>query len=612
MAQTPNRRGTTTVRVDDENMTPAQLVRLSRLGRELRLLDQILSTDLDTVSIVQSGPAPAWTTLDGDHVSFALGMMPFPNDKVDVAVWLGTNAHELGHVLFSPRRYSPLMQRVIDGDRFIMPGLSQLHNILEDQRQERLILGRFAPWRSYLVAALGHHITVNDESAWLLLCGRTWLPAITRDQAKARFVVAFDQSTADEVASIVGEYQHLVDPGFAQSDEAWDLLERLHSALPHMPTLPSGCAVMVGGEPDTDPSVDADSAPPSADEADGDQAEGEANEQGQGQGEEQDGDGADGNAKGKGDKPNDQSDDKGTGAGKDGTPPVTTTRRVREQLSKAAEQQIKDDKEASDDIAHILDALRNGRSGGNDIDGDAPVGAFVDVTDAARSLRHEVSDALLDLKDASEPGWIKRTDSGRLKVGRLINPNIDADEWFDRYEPGQLDASELEVFVLLDVSGSMSGYTHPLSEATWAIRHAVDDLEGSCTVFTFSSGEYRVLCGPNDRPDDRMFSLSSWGGTDPNNALATAYRTLADSQVRNRLMVVLTDGAWYEAETPNSNSNVIAAMNQAGITTVCALLGSMVEANDDHGCQFAAMISDPMELARLFRRVAEASIHRWM
>jgi hypothetical protein len=607
----PLRHGTTNVNLNDEGIPPIELVRLGRIGRELRLTDQILSYDLDTLSIVDTGVAPAWTTLEGDHISFAMDKMPLLKGNLEVAVWLGTNAHELGHVLFSPRRGSPLMQQVIRESNGGFPGLAQLHNILEDQRQERLILGRFAPWRAYLTAALGHHLVVADDSAWLLLCGRTWLPEATRAQAKARFVVAYNQTIADEVAVIVGEYQRLSDPGFMESNEAWTLLTQLYNLLPSIPPLPKGggCTVMTGGQPSTDqPSGD---MPPTADEADGD-------ESGEGSGE-QSSDGEDGQSSSGSEGSKDASDLSGDGSGgkgagpgdKDSTPPPMTTKDVKRDLAKAASQQLENDREAKAELDGIMDAIRNGRGSG-ELEGEIPQGRIVDATDRAKALHHEVSDALLDLKDEAEPGWVKRTDSGRLKAARLAKPNFDPDELFDHYEPGQMDASELEMVLLLDVSGSMSHATMALSEAAWAIRQAVDNLEGSCSVITYSSGD-RVLAGPKDRPDGRMFQLEAWGGTDPNSSLEESYRLLADSSARNRLVVILTDGQWWE---PSGSTNkrtpqqVIAAMNQAGIITAMALYGAGA-GEDGHGCRHAANINNPHDLARLFRQVAAARIADW-
>jgi hypothetical protein len=581
------RQGASHVEVPKAKLRPAQMIRLHRLARELRLTDQILSTDLDSVSIIDNGPAPAWTSLDGDHVSFALEKMPMPVSRVDLAVWLGTNAHELGHVLFSPRRHSILMRRVIDASQGHMPAIARLHNIVEDQRQERLVLARFAPWRAYLTAALGHHLVADDDSAWLLLAGRTWLPDATRSEARARFAKVYGRPSADEVVTIIGEYQRLTDPGSTESDEAWDLLIRLHDLFDvNVPQPGYPCQPTDGGEPET--SEPGDDAPETADEADPGEGDGQG-----------DGEGAGESAgRGAGGKADDEDD------------PKAGQTRARRQLTEAAAEQIATDDEAAEDLDSILEALRSGRSGAG-VDGQDPIGRFEPATDEARRLHHEVGDALLDLKDASEPGWLKRVDSGRLSVRRLVDPACDPDQLFDRYEPGQMDASELELVLLLDVSSSMYSQLHRLAEAAWAIRHAVDDLEGTATVITWDDGPHRVLAAPGVRPDDRMFVPGPGGGTDPATALAEAYRLLADSRARNRLAVILTDGDWYvPAHEVSPAHQVIRAMNEAGVVTVCALLG--IHAGTQlHHCRHGGRINDPMDLARLFQKVAAAQIGAW-
>src|SRR5215472_12484668 len=209
----PGRRGTTNVQISPDNYLPQDILRLSRLGRELRLTDQILAIDVTTVTIVESGPAPAWTSLDGDQISFSLRHMPLPLSRVDIMVWLGTNAHELGHSLFSPRKDSVLMQRLMEADRLFIKGVMQLHNIVEDQREERLLIAKFRPWSNYLVAALGHHLKVRGPGAWLLMAGRTWLSDQVRQSARTLFVQERGESTAKDVARLVGEYQRLTDPG---------------------------------------------------------------------------------------------------------------------------------------------------------------------------------------------------------------------------------------------------------------------------------------------------------------------------------------------------------------------------------------------------------------
>jgi hypothetical protein len=599
MYRTSGRQGTTEVLLPD-TYSPQDVLRLQRLARELRLTDQILSYDLDAVSIVPAGPAPAWTTLEGDRISFSMAHMPLPISKVDIAVWLGTNAHELMHVLFSPRTDSTLMARVIEADQLFLKGVVPLHNICEDQRGERLLLARFSPWRNYLVAALGHHIKVREGGgAWLLVTGRTWLSSQIRDTARAMFVLARGESTAKEVTQLVGEYQRLTDPGEDEADEAMSILERLHTLF-DLDIPPGGCGggVLTSGEPETFP--DDNGAPPTADEAEDEATGGKGKAGGEGDGPE-----GDIPAEGGGDEPTGT----GAGAGDNPIPPKPLDQKqLKEELKNEARKGLERDPDAKADIESILDALRWGRPG-VDIDGVMPEGRYREATDGARRLHREVADALLDFKEETEPGWVRRVNSGRIKVQRLLNPRVDPDTLFDRYEPGQMDASELELVCIIDVSGSMQKVTLNLAESLWAIWHAVDDLDGEATIFTFCSGPHRVLGRPGERPDQRMFHPQAWGGTDPESALREAFAHLANSPALNRLVIILTDGDWYGGQ----GDLVIAAMREFGITTVLAYLDTsqvvgMVTQPDPHGVEFFKEIAVPGDLALLFRDVALAKM----
>jgi len=633
------RQGTTKIDVRSPRVTPDELLRLSRIGTELRITDQILSLDLDAVSVVEDGPAPAWTTLDGDHISFSLRHMPLPNSRMNIAVWLGTNAHELGHVLFSPRSDSELMRRVIAAERTFMSGVAQLHNIVEDQRQERLLLARFAPWRGYLTAALAHHIVLDAESAWLLVAGRTWLSSDARSQARAQFVALHDENVTTRVTELIGSYQRLVDPGDAESVEAWEILEELHALFAeNMPKMPQACSVMDGGEPDTDPG-DEQAGPPAADEtptpsastdgsdaddsdiadgadsadADGgaDGASADAESQGNG---DTDGSAAQGDAAESGQPSSSDADADAGGTGSSNAPENFSQGSFRGQLRDDAEAQLADT-ETKQDLDTVSDVLDNGRPG-EEIAADDALGRFEDVTDSARRLHHEVSDALLDLKDESEPNWQRRVDSGRTnaaRFARLVHSpgSVDPSELFDRYAPGIADATNIELVLLLDTSGSMQRHTQRLAESAYAIRSAVDDIEGRCTVATFSAGAHRIYSHADERPDSRMLIPNAHGGTKPSSALAEAFRVLADSAAPIRLMMILTDGEW--SDSPESE-RLIAAMNDSGVDTVLAFLPMKDATSDEpskldaHKCSNAENISDVHGLARLFRDVAQQRI----
>jgi hypothetical protein len=607
-------------------LPPEDLLRLGRLGRELRVMDQILSPDVDTLTIQASGAAAAWTSLDGDHISFALDRMPIPRTDDDIAIWLGTNAHELGHVHHTPRRDSLLMQRVVNANKpAVMPGIFKLWNIAEDQRQERRMLARFTAWMPYLTAALGHHLKADNEGAWMLMCGRTWLPAATRAQARALFVAARNDTLADKVAELIGKFQNLDDPGTTEADEAWAVLVELYDLFAeNMPDLPEPCQPVDGGEADTDP-IEGDPYPSADDDKDPDPGADEDDDDDDADSDDDDGDGTSGSGPEDSD-PDADKDDGESGGDPDqpsdsdagnGTPSKDPGKFDRDDFKRQLKDAAKDQMDADRaDIDNILDALDNGQPG-EGTDADPADGNVVDATDTARRLWHEVGDALLDLKDESEPGWHRHVDSGKLRPARVLN-TIERgvgspEEWFDRYEPGHLDATEMEAVVLVDVSTSMRGFVKDLGEATWAIRRAVDDLEGRLSVFAYEGGPHTVIAEPGERPDNRMFVPHASGGTDPLYALREAYNILANSEAPIRIMVILTDGDWYGMI--EESERTIAAMREAKVTTVLAYLpnpGFGVTTMKDHGCEVAESIADVHGLARLFGKVAEARIRtRW-
>jgi len=612
---TMQRSGTTEVRV---GATPEQVQRLHRLGRELRLTDQILTDDVDRVAIVATGSAPAWTSLDGQSITFALGEMPEPTSHYGIGVWLGTNAHEVGHSLFSPRGDSPLMRRVIATAETSRPHLAQAHNIVEDQRQERLLLGRFAAWRGYLVAALAHHIDVAQPGAWVLLAGRTWLSDSIRAQARAAAVAEHGDHFAAEVERIVGAYQTLTDPGHAESAEAFSLCLQLDDLLADqamaMPTMPS-CTVVVAGQPDLDDAAPAWNLPATADEAPeaDDDDEGDDDE-----GEPFDGDDLDEGPSGPGDGEVEQAEatteaDAPTaeGAGNEpGQPPT-----MQDQLRQEAEAAL-DEQDTRADLERVIEAVEAPAPAGETTVGSSH-GEYREATDHARALERDISEALLELKDAAEAGWLRRTDSGRLNVRRwMTDPSADYDQMFDRFDPGALDAAGLEVVVLTDVSGSMMGQVGKLAEAVWSIRQAVDRMEGRCTVFTFTAQEYREWAGGDQRPDDRMFVPTAYGGTDPAEALYEAHRIIAGSEAPNRIVLILTDGEWNKGGAyggtvggTDQQRAAMEALNAEGACTALAVLGASASAADpDHGQQITRRLTNLDGLALLFREVASRMI----
>ena len=93
----------------------------------------------------------------------------------------------------------------------------------------------------------------------------------------------------------------------------------------------------------------------------------------------------------------------GKGAGTEkGKPPKS----MKDQIQDAVRDQLMHEEDVAEDIDSVMDALEHGR-GGDDTDGPDAAGRNVEATDAARLLHREVAEALLDLKDESELGWLQ-------------------------------------------------------------------------------------------------------------------------------------------------------------------------------------------------------------
>lgn len=631
------RTGTNPVKIDVE---PKVLIRLQRIARELRLTGQILSFDLDSVQLVDGGGI-AWTSPDGSTITINAARMPSVFTRKGVAVWLGTYAHELFHNQFTPRSTSRLMRRIATAEGTSHPGMHRCWNILEDQRIERLGLARYAPWRGYLIAALSKHIACDTAESWLLLAGRTWLPAEVRAIARSTFVATNDEATAVLAATLIGDYQRLSDPGDTESDEAWRIVEQFWDAFRRQVPTRGGCGSDPIDEGDPEEGDDDGNPWPTADEAeepDDEPAESDESDDGQGEpcpdgdesddepgdgdGEDADGDADgdaddDGDGSGKGDAdseadtdgddddPDDGVSDEGDGKPGDGVsePGQEPPRSMDEAMKDAIDEALKDD-ETADDLDRVMDQVDHGATSGGDLP--RKTGGWGEVTDKARSLAREVSDVLAAIKDDNEAAWVRRTDSGRFNVGRwATDPDWDADNIFDEFQPGAMDASSLDCVLLLDVSGSMSSQNLRLAEATWAIRHAIDRVEGTCTVLGFG-WDASIIFDAWQRPDGRIFVPTLEGSTDPVGAVREAHRLVAGSTAANRIVLMLTDGSFYNTRPVTA---ALAACRDEGALTAIIGLGSKTDVVPGFcGADVTASISDSGELVPIFRDIAERSM----
>jgi hypothetical protein len=107
----------------------------------------------------------------------------------------------------------------------------------------------------------------------------------------------------------------------------------------------------------------------------------------------------------------------------------------------------------------------------------------------------------------------------------------------------------------------------------WAIKRGVEQIDGRVTVFRFNDNT-RVVYGADEKASPTEYrSLNSSGGTNPYEALLEADRILSNSDRAIKLLFIISDGEWHNAERCNE---VISRMNQVeGMLTVAVFLGDL-------------------------------------
>jgi len=614
-------------RIDAMIRLQRKQLRTQRMGRMLSMTDRILDHQVIDV-VVEKTDAIAYT--DGATIHLSSSMLPSLDTPKGVATWLGANYHELGHVMYTPRNDSPLKQRIKAAGTSYLAGAHSAWNILEDQREERLMIAQFAPLRAYLSLVVVDMIAGDGEAAdtWPLLAGRTWLTDDVRDASRAAFAAAHGETVTAEVAEIIGDFQRLSDTGYTEAEVAFDLVERFtHLLISTQGTVPpTGCVFK--GTAGEDEAAGTDAVPaadqptydmPERDE-DEDEDEGVEGQESGGEGTDESDEDApeDGQAGDVDTDTTDESDGSGSGqaAGAEGSDKQPSAQDIAEAIESAVESMIADDDDIAADMDHVEDALEKGM--GDDAEGFTVQSHTMEATHDQQVTRRNVEDHLARIIELAEPRTLRRVDHGKINVGRYVTAqSFDPSVMFDRWEAGQDDEVSVELVILLDISGSMMGDSiQHASASVWAALHAVDRAEGLATVLTYDT-RHTVMVRKHDRPNTDVQVPRSGGGTDPSSALDQAYRILSESDAKHRILLSVTDGEWYSGESH------VQALGQDGvITAMCLISGAFDPASryyrhdiveqrlerGRNGHQFVTGSGDGSGIADLFDKIASDSM----
>lgn len=622
-------------------------------------LDRILTGSSQLDIQVESknshyGAAPSWT--DGKKIVFDETSIPESFTNAQLVSLFGLNYHELAHILYTPiSKNAPIHSVLYDlaSKRFPDGWLpSHIHagfNILEDQRIERLMIGQWPSTKPYFVNAASDHIlntlrktyTNREEAlanAYTLILGRSYLGSDVIRQARESFITFKGAELADKIESIVKEYQTLVYPDDTEraAELILDLYESVSRDVLNNQPEHGNHGTVAAPISQTEQNKNQKEAQGAASEAEENEAEEEqdAAEDSEGGGTEKSDEGGDENGTGSGQASDDDSD--GSGSGEGGAD--SDTEKVESQSDNSRSQSAGDQEGSPrDDISDLKETLRSLKE--EVLEDNDVLDELVDVREKMNRVRtfdvtkagipkvrgtknivlrediltsRKIENEFRQLITQADPGWESDHSDGRINIGRAMNSD-DLESVWDRWEPGHNDVNDLEVVLLIDTSASMSGNIEDVSRFTWAVKRALDSIDASTTVLTYSF-EVEVLFTADQKATRNEYTaMKAKGGTSVSDALTTAKRVLDVSKRTHKIIITMTDGSWHDSF---ESEKIINQLNKNGCHTALAYLSGYKMEEErkkaytssrqiNHCCQTATVVADGKELAEFASNVVK-------
>lgn len=540
----------------------------------------------------------AWT--DGTEITFnldAIGDLDFS----DIVKYHGINFHELSHVLYTPRKGTQLVKAIIDAH------LYRSFNILEDQRIETLFTTKYRSSVPWLTAAVLKWVLRDGagQTGYLFVRGRRYLPGVLRGALRKSFV---RPDLLPEVDRIVDAYRTLVFP--TDYDVALDLVRAFSDILDQTgasitPDPHHSCSEDEGdladkgrpapvsdqretrdkiteGEPEVEPQYAPSDSDDDSDDDNGSASEdqSESSDLDDSEADEAAGDDSADRSNSSNAEPGDTDDDgdwdedfddwedefgdgAGNGSGSD------QPRDLKDLVGDLIDD-IEQSKEVKDEVRRTQRLLSGADAA--DIIPKAKYNPWPVDADFSHRLGG-LSKSLDRLLRAAEPGWHKAETNGRINALRWTRDR-DLATAFDRWDEGVHDAVDMEVVILLDESGSMSGVFEKAVNAMWVLKRALDNIGASTTVITFEN-DSRTLYHRNERADKTTLRYSfKAGGTNPVMGLSQAKRIFARSRRTQQICILLTDGDFYGGrdEDDLNSDELLTLLRRSGVITALGFI----------------------------------------
>jgi len=536
-----------------ERTEEAQLraVRLNALCRVYEQADRVITGDPVIVNVVPDGPAPAWS----DGQAIFINANQIEDIDLDALTQVnGLNFHELAHHLYTPRKGTVFMKKVLEED------LMQAANMLEDQRIETLFVSRYPSIAPFLTATVARWLGRTPEDAmgnYMLVRGRRYLPIEVREAFRDMFA---EPSLIPAIVDIVDQYRVLAFP--KDYDKGLELIRRFKNEVlanwsDKTPEGMNGCTSrdpVSKGRPD----------PGKAQERDANQGKNSGKAESptpsntnKSPATQQDAlDMANRNT----DNPGGKLDGEGHHESLGGIPDS-----VHDMLDKVVEDVL-----ARKDVQADVKTKQKVIVGGDGKHNDTIKNGRFDKTSVpaeAMAVYRKFAHELERLRDECEPAWHKQEASGRLNVQRVIR-GCEIDEAFDRWDEGT-DGADIEAVILVDRSGSMGGGNdREASIACWTIKRALEQVGGLVTVYAFDDAAETAYRREESADRTTYKFIYGNGGTNPYSSLLAAEQLLMSSRKKNKMLFIITDGV-FDAD---KNDEVIERISKRGVLTTMTLI----------------------------------------
>lgn len=562
----------------------ATLAKFGKHSAVYTTADRVLTNQDVEAVFVNDNNSQVLAYNDGKQVVFNTAMLPTKDyDSDDFLISLhGLNHHEVAHLLWTPRAGSGFMKHLVENR------LLGAFNVLEDNRIETFMTQRYPSTIPFFLTNTTNNIINHPSNAdkleglYPLLCGRSYLPSEVLQELAVLFTSVTSVEVTQKVTSIVTKYRQLILPRdeaegiqliteFAQllnlqdpdnkQDEGegeGDGLESESSDDENAPTGKVTCgtchdrAPMKSGRPEpaskqqgniNKDNIKVDTSSEGLTKDDSDQ---DSDESGNAKGNKAD---FDSNIESKVDNKTDK---------------TSIADMLKSHISKP---------ETQESIERELRNLRNTLKNASKHQHSIPKWSVKSVSPVTNTMRHSAqrfASEIIQAEIDSDPNWNKEQPSGRLNIKRAMNLDVNnIGTVFDRWEFND-KGTDIEACVLIDNSGSMSGYMDYACQSTWVIKRAIESINGKVSAFTFTTTSKRLYDSEDKASAIEYREVPAQASTNPIDALIEAQRVFSNSNATNKIVFILTDGYWDNSTRCNE---LILQLKRDGVLVVGVYFG---------------------------------------